>query len=76
MAASEKAVKALQECIFLTEQGLSKLGSHQELAKRMCHGNDNVLLASRLQRLATENPSKMSLAPLLVLKEQLIEALR
>jgi len=73
---SEKTVKALQECIFLTQQGLNRFGSHQELARRMCHGHDNALLANRLQKIATEQPSDMSLAPLLALKEQLIAALK
>lgn len=74
--ASEKTAKALRECIFLTQQGLIKFGTHEELARRMCHGRDNALLASRLQKLASEQPSTISLAPLLTLKEQLIAVLK
>ncbi len=74
--ASEKTVKAFQECVFLTEQGFNRFGSHQELARRMCHGHDNALLANRLQKIATEQPSDMGLGSLLTLKEQLIAALK
>lgn len=74
--ASEKTVKALQECIFLTQQGFNRYGNHQELARRMCHGHDNALLSSRLQKIESEQPSDMSLGSLLTLKEQLIAALK
>lgn len=76
MAASEKTAKALQECIFLTQQGFKKFGSHEELARRMCHGRDNVLLANRLKQIESEKPNDMALGGLLSLKDQLIEALK
>lgn len=76
MATSEKTTKALQECIFLVSQGVTRFGSHEELARRMCHGRDNSLLANRLKQMGDERPNDMGLAGLLTLKDQLIAALQ